>query len=467
MAIHILSNNLEIRISMKKYHPLITGTIILTTTGLISRLMGFFYRIFLSQKFGAESMGIYQLIYPAMALSFSICASGIQTAISKYVANETTTNDYKTSWRILLAGISISFILSLICATILYKFAPEIAENLLLESRCTILLKILAISIPFGAIHSCINGYFYGIKQTKIPALTQIIEQTVRVSSVFLLYEYCISQKIVPTITLSIIGLLLGEIISFLVSALAIYIRFYKKYSAPNHTPTYTYKTACNKIIQLALPLTGTHIIINLLQSVEASSIPFQLQQSGLSACDALSIYGVLTGMALPLVLFPCALTNSVSVLLLPIISEAETNNRYFAIKKAIEKSICYCFLLGFASTIGFLLLGNFLGTFLFHSKMAATFIRTLSFICPFLYLSSTLSSILHGLGKTVPTFIFNTLSLLIRLGFIFLLIPTHGIKAYLWGILCSQILQTLLIFLALKHYVYYNDKRFFKRLKN
>ncbi len=452
---------------MKKYHPLITGTIILTATGLISRLIGFFYRIFLSQKFGAESMGIYQLIYPAMALSFSICASGIQTAISKYVANETTTNDYKTSWRILLAGISISFVLSLICSTILYRFAPEIATNLLLESRCTTLLKILAISIPFGAIHSCINGYFYGIKQTKIPALTQLIEQTIRVSSVFLLYEYCTKKEIVPTITLSIIGLLIGEIVSFCISVLAIYIRFFKKKPSAAQKISCTYGTSCIKITQLALPLAGTHIVINLLQSVEASSIPYQLQLSGLSASDALSIYGVLTGMALPLILFPCALTNSVSVLLLPIISEAETNNHYSAIRKAIEKSIYYCFLLGFASTIGFLFLGNFLGTFLFRSTMAATFIRTLSFICPFLYLSSTLSSILHGLGKTVPTFLFNTLSLMIRLGFIFLLIPTHGIKAYLWGILCSQILQTILIFLALKHYVYYNDKRFFKRLKN
>ena len=49
------------RMRIKK-NTLITGTIILTVTGLASRLIGFFYRIFLSRLFGEENMGIYQLI---------------------------------------------------------------------------------------------------------------------------------------------------------------------------------------------------------------------------------------------------------------------------------------------------------------------------------------------------------------------------------------------------------------------
>ena len=82
---------------MLKKHPLVLGTCILTLTGLFSRIIGFFYRIFLSQKIGAESMGIYQLIAPAMALTFSLCSAGIQTSISKFVANEPASHDYKSS----------------------------------------------------------------------------------------------------------------------------------------------------------------------------------------------------------------------------------------------------------------------------------------------------------------------------------------------------------------------------------
>ena len=74
-----------------KKNTLITGTIILTVTGLASRLIGFFYRIFLSRLFGEENMGIYQLIGPVMALVFSLSAAGLQNAISKFVAGETAT----------------------------------------------------------------------------------------------------------------------------------------------------------------------------------------------------------------------------------------------------------------------------------------------------------------------------------------------------------------------------------------
>ena len=92
-----------------KKNTLITGTIILTITGLGSRLIGFFYRIFLSRLFGEENMGIYQLIGPVMALVFSLSAAGLQNAISKFVAGETATHDYKASLRILLVGFAFPY----------------------------------------------------------------------------------------------------------------------------------------------------------------------------------------------------------------------------------------------------------------------------------------------------------------------------------------------------------------------
>ncbi len=87
---------------------MVAGTVILTVTGLVSRFIGFFYRIFLSNVFGAEGMGLYQLISPVLALSFSLTVSGIQTAISKYVASETSTHDYKNSFRTLWAGFLVA-----------------------------------------------------------------------------------------------------------------------------------------------------------------------------------------------------------------------------------------------------------------------------------------------------------------------------------------------------------------------
>ena len=83
----------------------IKGTLILTLTGLLSRVIGFFYRIYLSRLFGEEGMGIYQLLSPVLALSFSLCAAGIQTAISKYVAASVAKGNRKDSYRYLFTGL--------------------------------------------------------------------------------------------------------------------------------------------------------------------------------------------------------------------------------------------------------------------------------------------------------------------------------------------------------------------------
>ena len=71
---------------MSKKHFL-KGTLILTCTGLISRMIGFFYRIFLSHSIGAQGLGLYQLIIPVQTLVLAVTTAGIQTVISRLVAS--------------------------------------------------------------------------------------------------------------------------------------------------------------------------------------------------------------------------------------------------------------------------------------------------------------------------------------------------------------------------------------------
>lgn len=469
--------------TFKKWnHPLVAGTVILTVTGLVSRFIGFFYRIFLSNVFGAEGMGLYQLISPVLALSFSLTVSGIQTAISKYVASETSTHDYKSSFRTLWAGFVLAMALSAACASGIYVYAEPIAANLLLESRTAPLLRIIALSIPMASVHSCINGYFYGIRKTGIPAFSQLAEQVCRVGSVYLIYFICRKHGLAPTISFAVVGLVIGESASMIVSVVAILARAHQVFPAGGpvsaHTPSVfpagqtpaslffrrrqtarplssviaIYRRITGQLLQLAVPLSANRLVLNLLQSVEAIYIPNRLMAYGLSNADALSVYGVLTGMSLPLILFPSAITGSVSVLLLPIVSEADAGGNQNAVRRAIFTSIRCCLLLGFFCTALFLLFGRLAGRLLFHSELAGSFILTLSFICPFMYIASTLNSILNGLGKTIQTFLFSVISLLLRLLFVFFAIPLYGIKGYLWGMLASQMLQTFLCTISALH---------------
>lgn len=440
-------------------NPLVSGTVILTLTGFLSRFIGFFYRIFLSNVFGAEGMGIYQLIAPVLALTFALTVSGIQTAISKYVAAETSTHDYKSSFRTLWAGFLIAMTLSAACAAYIYLYSEWIAVTFLMEARTAPLLRIIALSIPMATVHSCINGYFYGIRKTAIPAVTQLAEQICRVGSVYLIYHVCRRHNMIPTISFAVVGLVIGESASMIVSVIAILSRAHHVFPSGiigqrSHTGTLAtaYRHIMGQLLQLAVPLSANRLVLNLLQSVEAVYIPNRLMAYGLGNAEALGVYGVLTGMSLPLILFPSAVTNSISVLLLPIVAEADAGGNRLAVRRAIITSIRYCLILGFGCTAMFLLFGRAAGRLLYHSELAGSFILTLSFICPFMYIASTLNSILNGLGKTAQTFLFSVVSLLLRLLFVFIAIPVYGIKGYLWGMLASQMLQTLLCTVSALH---------------
>lgn len=429
----------------------IKGTLILTLTGLLSRVIGFFYRIYLSRLFGEEGMGIYQLLSPVLALSFSLCAAGIQTAISKYVAASVAKGNRKDSYRYLFTGLFLSLLLSVPCMLLLLMFSDFVAVHFLLEARTASMLRIIALSIPAGAVHSCINGYYYGIKKTMLPSSTQLIEQFMRFFCVLAADFLARRSHTVPHINAAVVGLVVGECAAMLISLLAIYFRFYREEAgAGRHTMPMSNAGgfgisrfhAVRDLLVLAFPLTVSRIVVNLLQSVEAVAIPSRLCRYGYDSVTALSVYGVLTGMALPLLFFPNALTGSMSLLLLPMVSEADAKGNTDAVKNTTLKTIYSCLLLGAACTLFFFLSGPFLGRFLFHSELAGRYIRSLSLLCPFLYLCTTLSGILHGLGKAVSVFFVNVFSLSLRLLFVFFLIPAFGIDCYILSMVLSQLLS-------------------------
>ena len=164
----------------------------------------------------------------------------------------------------------------------------------------------------------------------------------------------------------------------------------------------------------------------------------------------ALSIYGILTGMALPFILFPNALTSSISLMLLPRVSESQAQGQLEALKQVLRKTISFCIFLGVSCLLFFLIFGNFLGIYVFSSELAGKFITILAWICPFLYLNTTLNSVLNGLGVTTLTFTNGILGLFLRIGFVFFGIPIWGIHGYLFGLLVSQLFSSAFSVLCL-----------------
>ena len=172
------------------------GTFLLTSAGLISRIMGFFYRIFLSHTIGAEGIGLYQLVIPLQHLVLAMTTSGIQTALSRLISSHTALEEKREAQDCFRIGTFLALFLSSMTAWIFFTFSDFFAVQILKEPATESLIRLLALSFPFASVHLCVNSYYLGLKKASFPAATQILEQVVRIFSTCLLWQICLSRKI-------------------------------------------------------------------------------------------------------------------------------------------------------------------------------------------------------------------------------------------------------------------------------
>ena len=438
------------RLSPRKM-AFITGTLLLTSTGFICRILGFFYRIFMSRTIGAEGLGIYNMVHPIFSICFAVCAGSIQTALSQYVAANQTRGR-----AVFRTGLVIAMGMSFLLAWVIYGNAGFLAEKLLLEPRCAPYLPVMAVSVPLAALHACINGYYYGMQKARVPAFSQVAEQVIRMGAVFLIASIWLESGRQITVSLAVYGHLIGEMASavFTVFCLGFFPPCKDGDSRRAPAIPLSFGATAAPLMALALPLMGNRLILNVLGSAEAIWIPNRLMSSGLTNSEALSVYGVLTSMALPFILFPSAITNSMAVLLLPTVAEAQADGNEARISSMISMSLRYSCYMGVLCIGIFTIFGNQLGVSVFHDQNAGTYITILSWLCPFMYLATTMGSILNGLGRTSSTFFQNVFAMVIRLAFVLFAIPRYGILGYLWGMLVSELALALMSFLAVKRLV-------------
>lgn len=425
------------------------GTFILTCTGLLSRLLGFFYRIFLSHSIGAEGLGILQLTLPLQTLALAISASGIQTAISRLSASRLAVKKEKDARQCFFLGTGAALFLSLLCAFFLYINAGFFAAEILKEVRTLPLLKLLALTFPLSALHTCINSYYFAQKRTVLPSAIQLLEQTVRIGGCYVLYLIFLSENREITPIIAVGGTLASEIAASLVFLLALSIHFQGKRAAL--FPMKNIFSTTKELLHMSLPLTLNRILLTLLSGIEMILIPQMLFACGLDRESSLEVYGIFTGMALPLILFPSAITNSAAVLLMPSVAELQALGRSGRISGIIKETFKCCLLLGSFCALIFFFFGNTMGSLLFKSPAAGVYIRTMAFMCPFLYLNTALSSILNGLGKPGLCLFYSIIGIGIRLLSVVFAIPVLGIRGYIYGILISELLRSLLHFFAFR----------------
>lgn len=433
---------------MKK-NTVVGGAIILTIASLFTRILGFIYRVYMSNLIGAEGMGLFQLVFPVYMLSHTICCSGASIAISRLVAEEHAKKQYPNMRKILRGAVFSTLFIGLGLSCVLFTSAPFIGRTLLNAPRTILGIRILTFALPFSVVSTCIRAYFYGLKDMSVPAVSQVIEQITRMVVIFLIAGFFIPKGLEYACAMAVVGTIAGEIASFL-HVYSCYKMESKKTSKKYSNGlkfSLGYRTLLASIAAIAIPITANRTVTTLLQSVENIIIPLKLQNFGLSSSEAISVFGQFTGMALPLLFFPSIFTNSLSTTLLPTVSEANAVQNTRRLEYTISKSLQINSLIGIGSTCLFMTFARPLGTAIYNQQEVGNMLFSLSFICPFLFFQATLNSILNGLGEQMVTFRHNIMALCIRISMIYFLIPLYGLNAYLLALFISYI---LLVFLNL-----------------
>ena len=411
---------------------IITGTLILTAANLITKCMGFFNRVYLSNTIGAEGVGLYQLILPVYGLAWSITSAGFTTSISSLTAQEHIRGQNGNIGRIVKQSVSLSLAISLIISIFLYFGAEEIACYILKDKRTACPLQLLAFAIPFMAAGSCFRGFFLGMQETVVPALSQILEQTVRIGTVYLLSGIFVPLGLSYACMAAVAGIFLGELLSCIFTIWN-YVHFKRKRRF-TRKPTLSSAAALSMILTMALPLSASRISASFLSAIENLLIPRQLQLHGQNTAQALSTYGELAGMAMPLILLPSACLTAASISLVPEISEASAVRQDTRIQKTVSATFLFTSIIGFGAAALFAVFPQEICYIVYDRSSLGQVLFPLAFLCPLLYAQMTLNGLINGLGEQFFLFWNNIVSSLISIAVIWFFMPAYGIAAFLAG---------------------------------
>ena len=385
----------------------------------------------MSNLMGAEGMGLYQLIMPVYALAWSISCAGFNTTVSKLTAQERARGEYGNMGRVLKQSVVITTLLGVGLTVVLYNGAGFLSQNFFNDPRTLLPLQILAFAFPFMAAGTCMRGYFIGLQETKIPAANQVLEQIVRMIVIYYLAASFVPRGLTYAAAAAVIAIAVSEVFSFFFVFVS--YRVHKKKRRFVKRPALSSGQAFFLIMGMALPLTGNRVTGSLLTAWENVLIPARLQLFGLTATEAISEFGRISGMAMPLIFFPTAVLTALGVTLVPAVSEAAAARRLHSITGVASKAMLFASVIGMGAAALFVFFGQELGMAIYNQPIGLM-LKLLGIMCPFIYMQIILGGILNGLGCQMFIFRNSIISSAISIAFIYLLVPVYGISAFIFG---------------------------------
>lgn len=407
----------------------IKNAAILTASSLILRFAGIFFKVWLASIIGSEGIGLYQLVFSVYMFAATFATSGICTAVTRLVSEELVIGSKQGIRHILTRCIELSCAIAAISIIILFFGAKFISLNILHDTRAALSLKILAFSLPFMGICSCIKGYFMARRKAAPASSSQLLEQIIRILVVVLIIGSYKTLKL----EYASAAVFVGDTLAEAASCLYVYIRYkidFKKLSITSATPHKPHKLL-PAISHIALPISAGRYLNSLLRMIENILVPICLAKF-MANSSGISLFGMIKGMALPILFFPSTLLSSLSTLLLPEMSEAAICGRKAVVQSISYRIIKITSLISMIFSALFLVIGEKLGVLIYKSHEVGFLLQALSPIVPFMYLDAICDGILKGLDQQKFTFRTSVSDSAIRIILILLFLKKWGIYAFI-----------------------------------
>lgn len=420
----------------------IKNAAILTASSLILRFAGIIFKVWLAAKIGAEGIGLYQLVFSVYMFAATFATSGICTAVTRLVSEELVVGNKAGVKKIVRRCIELSLVIAAVTIAVLFFGADFISNQILKDARAALSLKILAFSLPFMGICSCLKGYFMARRRAAPSSVSQLLEQAVRIAVIIGL----LTRYNSPGLEHACAAVLLGDTVAEAVSCLYVYIRYRLDFNKLQITSPLTRKPykLFPAISHIALPITSGRYLNSLLRMIENILVPICLTNSALGG-NGISLFGMIKGMALPILFFPSTLLNALSTLLLPEMSEAAVRGRYGIVRSVAYRIIKITSLVSIIFSALFLVGGRQIGVLIYGDKDVGFLLCALSPIVPFMYLDAVSDGILKGLDQQKFTFHTSVSDSAIRIILILLCLKRWGIYGFIGIMYFSNLLTCVL----------------------
>lgn len=413
---------------------------VLALSNLGLQALGFFYRIFLSRLAGAEGLGVYRLVFMVYTIVHSVCLSGVTMACSRLSA-EKYAQGKKGQVRQLTRFASLLFASLFACFAILIVFFHTfIAETLLGDIRTADALLMMLCCMFLTGFENVFKSIFIGTQNVKFTAASELSEQCIRIAAVlYLLYRFG-GGDYSRIAWLIMLGMTISEIFSVLFLSGA-YLHLFSSVKYEGN------KTLPSAVLQIALPVSAAALCDNIISSASSVMLPQRLVASGLTKGEAIAQLGIISGMALPLILLPVALISSVCTVLVPSIGKSMAIKRITDVKTRVVKAITITGMIGIPATAALVPLAPALARIFFAQDLSIGYMAMLGLAGILSYYQMMTGSILNGMGlqkKAVMTAIAGES---IQLALTWFLAAQPALRIY--GYIMAMIISTGFILLV------------------